>query len=105
LVLHYKLDGGINGNENFILASHKITSGGDASGITRTYMADDSLKVVAASGNSNWCSIGFAKNSNDNVGAKLAVGDTYTISCDVKVENGTTLPTVFINSGNSYKRL
>ena len=105
LVLHYKLDGGINGNENFILASHKITSGGDASGITRTYMADDSLKVVAASGNSNWCSIGFAKNSNDNVGAKLAVGDTYTISCDVKVENGTTLPNVFINSGNSYKRL
>lgn len=105
LVLHYKLDGGMNGNENLILASHKVTNSSSASGITRTYMDDDSLKVVAASGNGNWCSIGFEKNSNSNVGTKLAVGDTYTISCDVKVENGTTLPTIFINSGNSYKRL
>jgi len=106
-VLHYKLDsiGFLYGSENFILESHKVTSGGNASGITRTYMDDGSLKIIAASGNGNYASIGFAKNSNDNVGAKLTVGDTYTLSCEIKVESGTTLPTIFINSGNGYKRL
>jgi hypothetical protein len=32
-------------------------------------------------------------------------GDTYTIAVDVKVESGTVLPTLFINSVNSYKQL
>lgn len=103
LVLHYKLSG--IGGENFILESRKVTSGGNANGITRSYESDGSMKIIAASSNGNYASLGFAQNSNDNVGAKLLVGDIYTISCDVKVESGTKLPSLFINSGNSYKQL
>lgn len=103
LVLHYRLAG--PGQENFILESHKVTSGSAATGITRSYTSEGYLKVVSTSGNGNWCSVGFAKDSNDNVGNKLSVGDTYTMSVEIKVENGTILPSIFINDGNSYKRL
>lgn len=103
LVLHYRLAG--PGGENFILESHKVTSGSAATGITRSYTSEGYLKVVSTSGNGNWCPVRFAKDSNVNVGNKLSVGDTYTISVEIKVENGTILPDIFINSGNSYKRL
>lgn len=105
LVLHYPLNRNGWGQENYILDSHKVTSGGNANGITRTYESDDSVKIVSTSGNGNYASIGFARNSNDIVGANFSVGDTYTISCDIKVTSGTVLPTLFINSGNSYKQL
>lgn len=105
LVCHYKLDNNGFGGENLILESHRVTSGSDASGITSTYMDDGSLKVVAASGNYHWRSCGFSKDSNSNVGSKLSVGDNYTISLDVKVEEGNSLPTLFINGGNGYKSL
>ena len=105
LVLHYKLDNNGMGNENLILTSNRVTGGGNASGITRTYMDDGSMKIVATSGNGNWSSLNFSKDSNTNVGAKLTPGDKYTISCDIKVESGTVLPTLFINSGNGYKQL
>ena len=49
---HYKVEG-IGINENLILRSDKITSGGQASGITRTYMEDGSMKIVSISGNGN----------------------------------------------------
>ena len=104
LICHYKLEG-IGINENLILRSDKIISGGQASGITRTYMKDGSMKIVSTSGNGNWCSLGFAENSNTNVGNKLKVGDIYTISCDIKVEEGSVFPTLFINNGNGYRRL
>ena len=105
LVCHYKLDNNGFGGENLILESHRVTSGGGASGITSTYMEDGSLKIVSTSGNSNYRSCGFSKDSNSNVGSKLSVGDTYTISLDVKVEEGSSLPTLFINGGNGYKAL
>lgn len=104
LVSHYKL-AGVGANENLILRSDKVTSGGNGTGITRTYMADGSMKVVSEAGNGNYCSLGFAENSNTNVGDNLSVGDTYTISCDIKVEEGTNFPTLFINTGNAYKQL
>lgn len=105
LVCHYKLDNNGFGGENLILESHRVTSGSDASGITSTYMDDGSLKIVSTSGNYHWRSCGFSKDSNSNVGSKLSVGDTYTISLDVKVEEGSSLPTLFINGGNGYKAL
>lgn len=105
LVLHYKLDGLTGGNENLILSSQFVSGGGASSGNTRSYASDGSLKVVAASGNGNWVSLSFPQDSNSNIGSKMAVGDAYTISVDVKVEEGTTLPTLFINGGNGYKRL
>lgn len=105
LLCHYKLDNKGFGGENLILESHRVTSGGDASGITSTYMDDGSLKIVSTSGNDHWRSCRFSKDSNSNVGSKLSVGDTYTISLDVKVEEGSSLPTLFINGGNGYKAL
>ena len=105
LVCHYKLDNNGFGGENLILESHRVTSGGDASGITSAYMNDGSLKVVATSGNGAWRSCGFSKDSNPNVGSKLSVGDTYTISLDVKIEEGNYLPSLFINNGNAYRKL
>lgn len=105
LLCHYKLDNGGFGGENLILESHRVTSGGGASGITSTYMDDGSLKVVSTSGNGNYRSCGFSKDSNSNVGSKLLVGDAYTISLDVKVEEGSSLPSLFINGGNGYKAL
>ena len=105
LLCHYKLDNNGFGGENLILESHRVISGGGASGITSTYMDDGSLKVVSTSGNGNYRSCGFSKDSNSNVGSKLSVGDTYTISLDVKVEEGSSLPTLFINGGNGYKAL
>lgn len=105
LLCHYKLDNNGFGGENLILESHRVTSGSDASGITSTYMDDGSLKIVSTSGNYHWRSCGFSKDSNSNVGSKLSVGDTYTISLDVKVEEGSSLPTLFINGGNGYKAL
>ena len=105
LICHYKLDNNGFGGENLILESHRVTSGGGASGITSTYMDDGSLKVVSTSGNGNYRSCGFLKDSNSNVGSKLSVGDNYTISLDVKVEKGNSLPTLFINGGNGYKPL
>ena len=104
-MLHYPLNREGWGQENFILESHKVTSGGNASGITRTYESDGAMKIVSTSGNGNWCSLGFAKDSNTSVGNNMTVGNTYCISCDAKVEVGTVLPTLFINSGNSYKQL
>ena len=105
LVLHYLLNRNGWGQENFILESHKVTSGGNANGITRTYESDGSMKIVSTSGNGNYASLGFAQNSNTSVGNNMVVGDTYCISCDVKIETGTALPTLFINSGNGYKQL
>lgn len=105
LICHYKLDNNGFGGENLILESHRVTSGSDASGITSTYMDDGSLKIVSTSGNGNYKSCGFSKYSSSNVGSKLSVGDTYTISLDVKVEEGSSLPTLFINGGNGYKAL
>lgn len=105
LICHYKLDNNGFGGENLILESRSVISGGGASGITSTYMDDGSLKVVATSGNGGWKSCVFSKDSNPNVGSKLSVGDTYTISLDVKVEEGSSLPNLFINEGNSYKAL
>lgn len=92
-------------NPNILLASNRVTGGSNASGITSSYEQDGSLKIIATSGNSNYRSIYFAKNSNDSVGANLKVGDTYTISLDLKIEVGTKLPTLFINGGNDYKQL
>lgn len=103
LVCHYKFDG-IRANENFILRSDKVTSSGGATGITRT-ITDGILKVEAAEGNGNWCTVGFAANSNTNVGEKMSVGDSYTVSCDIMVESGNNFPTLFINNGNGYRRL
>ena len=105
LICHYKLDNNGFGGENLILESHRVTSGGGASGITSTYMDDGSLKIVSTSGNGNYRSCGFSKNSNSNVGSKLSVGDAYTVSLDIKVEEGSSLPTLFINGGNGYKTL
>lgn len=103
-ILHYKFDE-VGASENFILMSDKVTGSIVASGITRTFMEDGSLKVVSASGNGNWCTLGFAKNSNYNVGQKMSVGDKYTVSCDIKVEEGQRFPTLFINNGNGYRGL
>ena len=105
LICHYKLDNNGFGGENLILESRSVISGGGASGITSAYMNDGSLKVVATSGNGGWRSCGFSKDSNSNVGSKLSVGDTYTISLDVKIEEGNSLPSLFINNGNAYRRL
>lgn len=105
LILHYPLNRGGFGQENFILESHKVTSGGQGSGITRTYESDGSVKIVSTSGNGNYARLGFAQNSNTSVGNNMAVGDVYCISCDTKIESGTKLPTLFINSGNGYKQL
>jgi hypothetical protein len=104
LVSHYQLVGP-GGCENLILTSDRVTSGSQANGITRTYESDGSIKIVSESGNGNYCSLGFAQSSDDNVGAKMAVGDSYVVSCDIKVEKGTAFPTLFINNGNGYKRL
>lgn len=92
-------------NPNILLASNKVIGGSNASGITSSYEQDDSLKIIATSGNSNYRSIAFAKDSNASVGENLKVGDSYTISLDLKIEVGTKLPTLFINGGNSYKQL
>lgn len=104
LLAHYSLEGP-GGHENFILTSDRVISGSQASGITRTYESDGSMKIVSTSGNGNYCSIGFAQNSNTNVGAKMVTGDTFSVSCDIKVEEGTAFPTMFINEGNNYKAL
>lgn len=104
LVAHYKLED-IVANENLILRSDKITGGSQASGITRTYMSDGSTKFVAVSGNGNYASISFAEDSKTNVGNKLSAGDTYTMSCDILVEEGTKYPDIFINNTNGYKTL
>lgn len=103
LVCHYELK--TSTNENFILESNKVTGGSASSGITRSYDSEGYLKVVSVAGNGNWCSLFFNKDSNTNIGNKLKVGDSYTISVDVKVDEGTKLPTLFINGGNSYKEL
>ena len=105
LILHYPLNHQGFGQENFILESHKVTAGAQASGITRTYEDDGTVKFVTTAGNGNYATVYFAKDSKANVGEKMSVGDIYTISCDVKVESGTKLPTLFINSGNGYKQL
>lgn len=89
-------------NENLILTSSKVTSGGQASGITSSYEADGRLKVIAASGNGNYRSLGFAKNSNTNVGNNMAVGDKYVVAFDIFIAEGSGIPTLFINGGNGY---
>lgn len=92
-------------NSNLILDSSTVTSGSNGANITRSYEADGSIKIIASSSNGNYASLGFARNSNENVGANMSVGDPYTISCDAKIESGTVLPTLFINGGNGYKQL
>ena len=92
-------------NPNLILDSSIVTRGGNGANITRSYEADGSVKIIASSSNGNYAFLGFARDSNDNVGANMSVGDPYTISCDAKIESGTVLPTLFINGGNSYKQL
>lgn len=93
------------GGRNYILTSNKVTGGGNASGITSSYETDGSLKIVSTSGNGNYRSINFAQNSNDHIGNNFNIGDIYTVSVMIKVESGTVLPTLFINSGNAYKQL
>lgn len=92
-------------NPNIILTSDKVIGGGQGSGTTSSYENDGSLKIIAESGNSNYRSLLFARDSNTSVGENLSVGDNYTISLDLKIESGTKLPTLFINNGNGYKRL
>jgi len=46
-------------NENIILTSNKVTSGSQGANITREYMIDGSLKIIAGTSNGNYASIGF----------------------------------------------
>lgn len=102
LILHYKL----NIIEPNILGNNgNIISGSDASGITRTYMSDGSVKFEVSSGNSNYSSCLCSQNDKNNFGEKLKAGDEITVSCDLFIESGSGIPQVFLNQGNSYMRL
>ena len=97
LVLHYPLDRQGFGQENLLLNSTIPTSGSGASGITK-YITDDGLqKVVAASGNGNWCTFG-----NHNTTLALTKGDTFTFSMMIKSDDSIKKPTVYFQSGLGY---
>ena len=97
LVLHYPLNRQGFGQENLLLNSTIPTSGSGASGITK-YITDDGLqKVVAASGNGNWCTFG-----NHNTTLALTKGDTFTFSMMIKSDDSIKKPTVYFQNGLGY---
>ena len=97
LVLHYPLNRQSFGQENLLLNSTIPTSGSGASGITKSITEDGLQKVVAASGNSNWCTFG-----NHNTTLALTKGDTFTFSLMIKSDDSIKKPTVYFQSGLGY---
>lgn len=99
LLCHYPLSQPEH-SVNLIANSKSVTSGGNAPGITSELMSDGSLKITAASGNSNYRSCGFTDSTttSNNVAKYLAKGTPYTVSFDIKVESGTKFPSLFLNT-------
>lgn len=99
LVLHYPLNQPER-SQNLIANSTTVIGGGNAAGITSELMSDGSLKIVATSGNNNYRSCRFADSTitDNNIEKHLAAGANYTVSLDIKVEDGTAFPTLFLNS-------
>lgn len=97
LVLHYPLNRNGWGQENLLKNSKKFNSGGCASGNTKTIEADGTVKIVAASGNSN-----YVRFSDCDTALTLNTGDTFTFSIKIKSPDSIKKPTVYFYSGLGY---
>lgn len=100
-VLNDKIDAIQIGGRNLILHSDKWTSSGSgASGITPS-RENDMLKIVVASGNSNWHRF-YADNV---IEANLNDGDPFTFSIEIKSADGTVPPDIYFKSGMGYFKM
>ena len=97
LVLHYPLNREGWGQENLLLNSTIPISGPGAAGVTKSITEDGLQKVVAVSGNSNWCTF-----NNHNTTLNLTKGDTFTFSLMIKSDDSTKKPTVYFQNGLGY---
>ena len=94
-------EGIVVGGRNLILHSDKWTSSGSgASGITPS-RENDMLKIVVASGNSNWHRF-YADNV---IEANLNDGDPFTFSIEIKSADGTVPPDIYFKSGMGYFKM
>lgn len=97
LILHYPLNRQGLGQENLLLNSTIPTSGSGATGVTKSITEDGIQKVVAASGNRNWCTF-----NNHNTTLNLTKGDTFTFSLMIKSNDSIKKPTVYFQNGLGY---
>lgn len=89
------------GGRNLLRSSDVLRGYSAASGITYSNTEDGYLQVVAASGNSNWFSLGIG-NTHTQVEDELSEGDEFTISFTMRSQDSTYIPSVYIKPGLGY---
>lgn len=107
LMLHYTMNNPYGGS-NLLLGSDRFSgAGGNASGITSSITENGELKVIAEKNNANWKSFAMSNHSGtiESIQNNMNVGDEFVVSFDIKIESGSGIPTLFLNSGNNYESM
>ena len=105
LVLHYTMDS-MYGNSNLLLGSHRFyNAGGGSAGITSSITENGELKVIAENGNWKSFSMSNIDGTKESIQNNMNVGDKFVVSFDIKIENGSGIPTLFLNEGNGYETM
>lgn len=106
LANHLKFNGKVSGNSDNILCggSCPYSAACSSSGITVNVSGGTLNVTTTSSNNGNWVVMYFNnKDTTDSLFERfMASGQYYTFSFDCKIVDGSGLPQVFINDGNSY---
>lgn len=89
------------GGRNLLRNSTSLRGFSAAEGITFSTTDEGYLQVVAASGNSNWFSLGIGSD-HTQLEAELAEGDEYTISFTMRSPDSTYIPSIYIKPNMGY---
>ena len=90
---------GIEVGENLVTNSNGFNEGNGATGIKKYVTPEGYQKVVAETGNSNWCRL----LGDRDIG--ITQGENFVFSVKMKSDDSTTKPTIYFTSGMGYYAL
>lgn len=89
------------GGRNLATKSNNFNAGNGNTGITSIRNEDGSITVTAASGNGHWFT-GFYAGNYGQIENSMNEGDDFTISFEMKSEDSTRIPNIYIKEGMGY---
>lgn len=89
------------GGRNLATKSNNFNAGNGNTGITSVRNEDGSITVTAASGNGHWFT-GFYAGNYGQIENSMNEGDDFTISFEMKSEDSTRIPNIYVKEGMGY---
>lgn len=89
------------GGRNLATKSNNFNAGNGNTGITSVRNEDGSITVTAASGNGDWFT-GFYAGNYGQIENSMNEGDDFTISFEMKSEDSTRIPNIYVKEGMGY---